>query len=194
MLRQPHKKTDDDDDNKDMINIYSLYKTHHLKQSNRINIYHKILNKVHSKIKLMSQYDKTETYYIIPEYQFGIPLYNQIACICFVILKLRKNGFKITYTHPNFLWISWKHFIDKYKYTPTTTTTKNNKKYDPEYKFVDKTKQIKSIKNHYKNLNEKLISNSNDPLLKYTDNDNKGNKNVLDSLNYRASLLKKFNN
>ena len=61
MLRQPHKKTDDDSE--DMINIYSLYRTHQEKATNRIHIYQKILNKIHSKIKLMSQYDKTETYY-----------------------------------------------------------------------------------------------------------------------------------
>jgi len=179
------------DDNDQMINIYALYKTHHEKQTNRINIYHKILHKVHSKIKLMSQYDKTETYYVIPEYQFGVPLYNQMACICFVIIKLRKNGFHISYTHPNFIWVSWKHYINKYKYNITPTTTTNPDQ--PDYKFIDKTKQMKSIKNHYKNLNDKLISSSNDPLLKYTDDNDKGNKNVLDSLNYRASLLKKFN-
>ncbi len=113
-----------------------------------------------------------------------------MACICFVIIKLRKNGFQISYTHPNFIWVSWKHYINKYKYNITPTTTKPDQ---PDYKFIDKTKQMKSIKNHYKNLNDKLISSSNDPLLKYTDDNDKGNKNVLDSLNYRASLLKKFN-
>ena len=191
MLRQPHKNIDDDE-NKDMINIYSLYRIHNEKATNRINIYQKILNKIHSKIKLMSQYDKTETYYVIPEYQFGVPLYNQVACICFAIIKLRKNGFQISYTHPNFLWISWKHFVNKYKYN--ITPNPQPKKELSEYKFVDKRKQMNDIKNHYKNLNDKLISSSNDPLIKYPNEENKNTEsNVLDSLNYRASLLQKFN-
>ena len=193
MSLQPYRNNDSDE-NEQMINIYALYKNHHLKQSNRMHIYQKVLTKVHSKIKLMSQYDKTETHYVIPEYQFGVPLYNQIACICFVIIKLRKNGFQISYTHPNFLWVSWKQSVNKYKFNITPTNTKD-KIEEPDYKFIDKTKQSNSIKKRYKDLNDKLIASSNEPLLKYQDDDNKHvERNVLESLNYRANLLQQFNN
>ena len=32
----------------------------------------------------------------------------------YVIEKLRENGFIIRYTHPNLLFISWKHWVPSY--------------------------------------------------------------------------------
>ena len=34
-------------------------------------------------------------------------------CTAYIIDKLQKNGFIIKYTHPNLLFISWQHYIDK---------------------------------------------------------------------------------
>ena len=90
-----------------IINIYSLYKKQHEKQKIRISVYEKVLLKCHKRIKFVADSGKQKTYFIVPEYMFGIPLYNQIACVCYLIIKLRKNGFKVKYTHPNFIYISW---------------------------------------------------------------------------------------
>lgn len=196
MSRQYNKKKNIPND---MINIHALFKTHHIKQTNRLNIYHKTLNRVQRKIKLVSKlYDKKETFYVIPEYQFGIPLYNQITCICYIIAQLRKNGFTVGYTHPNFLWISWKLYVNKYQYNITTPPPKKD---NPEYEFVDKRKQTKNIKKHFKNLNEQLIAQNNvdNTAELITDNNSHNynskyvNKSVLDRLTHRASLLQKFN-
>ena len=102
-----------------MINIYSLYKKQHEKQKIRIGIYEKVLQKCHKRIKYISNIGKQETYFIVPEYMFGVPLYKQIACVCFLMIKLRKNGFDVKYTHPNFIYISWKHYNDEAQYNYT---------------------------------------------------------------------------
>ena len=39
------------------------------------------------------------------------PKYNTQECITYVIEKIINNGFQIKYTHPNLLFISWKHYI-----------------------------------------------------------------------------------
>ena len=91
-----------------MLNIFSLYQKSNEKKRLRLEIYNKILTQCHKKIKRASNLHQLKTYFIIPEYFFGVPLYNQLACICYLMITLRKNGFKIQYIHPNLLYISWK--------------------------------------------------------------------------------------
>ena len=44
----------------------------------------------------------------------GVPKYDQATCIAYVIDKLQTNGFKVRYTHPNLLLISWQHWVPAY--------------------------------------------------------------------------------
>ena len=44
----------------------------------------------------------------------GVPRFDQTACIAYIIDKLEENGFKIRYTHPNLLFISWNHWVPSY--------------------------------------------------------------------------------
>ena len=154
-----------------MINIHSLYKKQHEKQKIRISIYEKVLLKCHRRIKFVADSEKQETYFIVPEYMFGIPLYNQIACVCFLIIKLRKNGFKVKYTHPNFIFISWKHYNQDVQYNYTLNAPQieyNNRKLDYNtIKYNDNDFEVSRLPthvikkkniNHYKNLNDLLIS------------------------------------
>ena len=43
---------------------------------------------------------------MIPEFVFGIPLFNSKECIRYIIKKLMDEGFMVIYTHPNLLYIS----------------------------------------------------------------------------------------
>ncbi len=152
-----------------MINIYSLYKKQHEKQKIRINIYEKVLKKCHKRIKYVANIGKQETYFIVPEYMFGVPLYKQIACVCFLMIKLRKNGFNVKYTHPNFIYISWKHYNDEaqYNYTLNIPQIEFNNPESNAIRYQDNDLEIRRLPtttikkkniNHYKNLNDKLIS------------------------------------
>lgn len=112
---------DDHDDERvrnyeEKISLDELYDRKREVEVNRMNIYRKILNRVHNKIKVVSrQKCETQLFYVIPEFLFGVPKYNVNTCISFVIEKLEENGFNVKYTHPNLLFISWGHYIPAYK-------------------------------------------------------------------------------
>ena len=76
-----------------------------------------ILGRIHSKIKITSRLkcDDMFCFYVIPEFLVGVPKYDLASCTSYVIDKLTTNGFFIKYTHPNLLFISWKHYIPAYR-------------------------------------------------------------------------------
>ena len=98
------------------LNIDELYekkKQHDLKQ---LELFNKILNRIHNKIKKTSAQKLNEQFcwYVIPEIIIGVPKYDQAACIAYTIDKLKDNGFNVRYIHPNTLFISWIHFVPTY--------------------------------------------------------------------------------
>jgi hypothetical protein len=98
------------------ISLDELYDRKREVEINRMNIYRKILNRVHNKIKTISrQKCETQLFYVVPEFIFGVPKYNVNTCISYVVEKLEENGFLVKYTHPNLLFISWGHYIPSYK-------------------------------------------------------------------------------
>jgi len=104
---------DDNEDFNEKISLDELYDRKHEIEMNRMNIYKKILVRVHSKIKMASRQKDNQgfTFFVVPEFIFGIPKYNVDTCISYVIQKLEDNGFKIKYTHPNLLYIFLGHYI-----------------------------------------------------------------------------------
>ena len=66
-----------------MINIYSLYKKQHEKQKIRISIYEKVLQKCHKRIKYVANIGKQETFFIVPEYMFGVPYISKLLVYVF---------------------------------------------------------------------------------------------------------------
>jgi hypothetical protein len=50
----------------------------------------------------------------MPEMVIGVPKYDYKDCTAYIIDKLRTNGFIVRYTHPNLLFISWKHWVPTY--------------------------------------------------------------------------------
>lgn len=170
------------------IEIHKLFDKYHKKQQRRLRIYEKIYSKIIYKIKGISNKGENifSTFYIVPEYQFGCPLYNQTTCIAFCIIKLRKLGFDVQYTHPNFLYISWHKFINTHKYQIKTLTeqTYNNQNYNQK-SIVTKPRKIKTF---FTNLNEQLIDETERAEI------SNNQMEILHNVKNRASLLSKFNN
>ncbi len=106
-----------DDDYSDKINIDDLYQRKREVDQLKIKTFRKILNRVHTKIKITSRQRHAEqfTFFVVPEFIVGTPRYDVAACIAFIIDKLKDNGFVVNYTHPNLLFISWAHYYDKAK-------------------------------------------------------------------------------
>jgi hypothetical protein len=98
------------------INLDDLYERKKQHDLNTIAIYNRILNRIHTKIKVVSrQQIATQCcWFVVPEMMIGVPKYDNNNCTAYIIDKLQENGFLVKYTSPNLLFISWKHWIPSY--------------------------------------------------------------------------------
>lgn len=105
-----------DDDINTRLNIDELYESKQKKDLEKLNVYKKVLNRIHNKIRTTNRLVKTEKccWFVVPEVILGIPCYDQIACIDYIVRELEENGFIVRYNHPNVLFISWSHWIPTY--------------------------------------------------------------------------------
>jgi hypothetical protein len=99
----------------DKINIDDLYDRKREIEQHKLKVFRKILNRVHLKIKTTSRQRNSGqfAFFLVPSFLVGTPTYDVAACIAYIIDKLKDNGFNVKYTHPNLLFISWAHYIDK---------------------------------------------------------------------------------
>jgi hypothetical protein len=98
------------------LNIDDLYEKKRQYDLNQLNLFNKILNRIHIRIKTISKQKMHEQFcwYVVPEIIIGVPKYDQAACIAYTIDKLQQNGFNVKYIHPNALFISWNHWVPSY--------------------------------------------------------------------------------
>ncbi len=104
------------DDFNQKVDLDDLYEKKRLHDLRTLDIFNKILNRIHNKIKITSRQKLQEQFcwFVVPEVMIGVPKYNQAECIAYLIDKLKDNGFLCKYIHPNVLFISWKHWISTY--------------------------------------------------------------------------------
>ena len=98
------------------LNLDELFDYKKGQDMNTVKTYNKILEKVHQKIKIASR-QKLENqccWYVVPEIILGIPKYELKECVAYIIHELQENGFRLRYTHPNLIFISWTHWIPDY--------------------------------------------------------------------------------
>ena len=91
----------------DLLDINKLRKTKQDKEEKRTVIFNELLKSCHSKIIRSSKEEKENCLFKVPEMKIGLPVYNLKSCVAYIIFKLRKNGFKVKYFHPNVLYIDW---------------------------------------------------------------------------------------
>jgi len=98
------------------INIDELYERKRQNDVNKLELFKKILNRIHIRIKTTAKQNNVERscWYVIPEIIIGVPRYDQGACIAYVMDTLQKNGFQVRYFHPNTIFISWNHWVPTY--------------------------------------------------------------------------------
>ena len=107
------------------MNLDDLFRQKKITEEHKIKMYQKVLNRVHKKIKYASKQRGNDQFccYILPEFVLGVPIYDVAACNAYIIQKLKDNGFIVKYTHPNLLFISWKHYIPDYQRRAIKKTT-----------------------------------------------------------------------
>ena len=92
-----------------MLNIHNLHNEIEKRENRKNKTYQTILEKVQYRI-ITTNKKSNDCYcfYSVPTFIFGVPLYDMTKCIIFIMEDLIERGFKVNYTHPNLLFISWK--------------------------------------------------------------------------------------
>lgn len=98
------------------LNMDDLYETKHQSDLLKLKTYKMVLTRIHTRIKVTSRQNNSEQFcwFVIPEVILGAPKYDAPSCVVYVVNELKENGFNVKYTHPNLLFISWKHYIPGY--------------------------------------------------------------------------------
>ena len=141
------------------INIDELYEKKRQYDVKKLELFKKILNRVHIKIKTISKMNTNERvcWYVVPEIIMGIPRYDQPGCIAYIMDSLQNNGFKVQYFHPNTIFISWAHWVPSYVRTEIKKKTgieinEFGEKIEMEYEEEkeQKTQELQPVKNSKK--------------------------------------------
>lgn len=98
------------------LNLDELYEQKKQEDLAKLYTFNRILTRVHDKIKVAARQKNSQQFcwYLVPEMLMGVPNYDKNACITYIISKLEENDFVVRYTHPNLLFISWKHYVPNY--------------------------------------------------------------------------------
>lgn len=98
------------------INIDELYEKKRQVDQNKLELFKKILNRIHVRIKTTAKQSIHEKFcwFVVPEIIIGVPKYDQAGCIAYLMNVLQENGFNVRYFHPNTLFICWDHWVPSY--------------------------------------------------------------------------------
>jgi hypothetical protein len=104
------------DEFSEKINIDELYEKKRQIDVNKLELFKKILNRIHVRIKTTAKQSVNEKFcwFVVPEIIIGVPKYDQAGCIAYIMDTLQKNGFQVRYFHPNTVFISWNHWVPTY--------------------------------------------------------------------------------
>jgi len=122
------------------INLDDLYEKKRTYDLGKQELYNKILNRIHVRIKTTARQkvDEQFCWFVVPEVILGVPRYDQGECIGYLMDKLTENGFRIKYIHPNTLLIVWAHFVPSY--VRTELKNKTGIVVDEHGKIIEKMK------------------------------------------------------
>jgi len=179
------------EDFSEKINLDELYEKKKQYDLSKLEIFNKLLNRIHIKIKVTSRQkiDDQHCWFLVPEVMIGVPKYDQGACISYLMNKLNTNGFVVQYLHPNVILISWKHWIPDY--VRSEIKKKAGVNIDGYGNLVTKNEEKKGNETSGDNL----LLNRNTKIV--TPNDKKDFKSISDytpsgNLLYNKDLLKKI--
>tara|TARA_Y100000389_G_scaffold198586_1_gene235373 strand:- start:536 stop:1051 length:516 start_codon:yes stop_codon:yes gene_type:complete len=161
------------------LNIDELYETKQKSDLKKVNIYNKLLEKIHYKIKVASRQRKDNEfcYFVMPEVLIGNPNYDFQECLLYITSCLEGDGFLTKYIHPNLILISWRHIVPKYVRDEYKSKTGDQ---------VDKFGNV--IENKLDNYKNKLI----EPSKKMLDKTNENTYKPSGKFIYDKDILKKI--
>ena len=100
-----------------ILNPSSLYSQEAKRDATRIRIYNSVLQQIYTKVKAIARVPGNEKslWYVVPEFIPGTPRFDVKDCIVYLVWNLRNAGYKVDYTHPNLMFVSWRNHDEKYK-------------------------------------------------------------------------------
>lgn len=88
--------------------ISSLHQEKFIKETNKIDIYNIVLNKIVEKILYTNRHtDKTYVIFEVPKILIGYPQYDMKSCILFIINRLSLNDYFVEFLDPFYIYIDW---------------------------------------------------------------------------------------
>ena len=90
-----------------MVKADKLQKEQKKRDEIKKETFNKILEKLEKKIILASAANYYFTWYTIPEFIIGLPLYSLTECNEYIIKKINKDGFTTEFFHPNIILVKW---------------------------------------------------------------------------------------
>ena len=92
-----------------LLNPAKLRSEVEARESRKIKVFEHILNMCYNKIMTTNQQsDDCCCIFTCPSVVFGLPLFNLMDCIRFIMVKLVEKGFEVHLAIPNNIFISWK--------------------------------------------------------------------------------------
>ena len=92
-----------------LLNPAKLRSEVEAREARKIKVFEHILNMCYNKIMTTNQQtDDCCCIFTCPSVVFGLPLFNLMDCIRFIMVKLVEKGFEVHLAVPNNIFISWK--------------------------------------------------------------------------------------
>jgi hypothetical protein len=100
----------------DQIDIDELYEQNKIRDANTLNVFTKLLKRIHLKIKTISRQRQNNTlcWFKVPTSIIGTRSYNYSDCVSFLIKKLTENKFLVKFIEPSMLLITWHNYVPSY--------------------------------------------------------------------------------
>ena len=95
-----------------VFNIDKLHMHATRRMHEKQKLYNRILARVHRRIETAAVHN-TSCAFQIPEYVFGMPLYDAHQCAGYVLQKLQCDGFSVMHCKNNILYIDWREARSK---------------------------------------------------------------------------------
>ena len=98
------------------VDMDDLYETKQRSDLFKLETYNKVLGRVHARIKMTGRRCKADQHcwFVVPEVMLGAPNFDHSECVSYLVSQLDDNGFRVRYTHPNLLFVSWQHWVPGY--------------------------------------------------------------------------------
>lgn len=90
-----------------MVKADELIKVQKERESIKYKTFDKILKNIEKKILMASSVNEYYTWFEIPSFIIGMPLYNFNECKIKIIKDLKKNGFEIDEYETNLILVKW---------------------------------------------------------------------------------------